>query len=85
MDQSEKMLRGIQLRKFSGPPECQIWGASTVFTYVSGTTEVHKWGTPEVHFMPRRCITYVRGTPAVYSAPPECPVAVQFPLCFYFL
>ncbi len=32
----------------------------------------------------RRCITYVRGTPAVYSAPPECPVAVQFPLYFYF-
>ncbi len=52
------------------------------YEYVCGTTEVHKQGTPEVHFTSRGCITYVPGTPAVKCAPPECPVAVQFPLCF---
>jgi hypothetical protein len=67
------------------PRSARYRGAIAVFTYVPGTMEVHKQGTSEVHFMSRRCITYVRGTPAVYFAPPECPVAVQFPLCFYFL
>ncbi len=32
-------------------------GAIAVFTYVRGTMEVHTQGTPEVHFMSRRCIT----------------------------
>ncbi len=40
-------------------------GAITVFTYVCGTMEVHKQGTPEVHFTSRRCNTYVHGTPAI--------------------
>jgi hypothetical protein len=40
-------------------------GAITVFTYVCGTTEVHKQGTPEVLFTSWRCITYVHGTSAV--------------------
>ncbi len=65
MDQSEKMLQGIQLRKFSDLPECQVRRCSYRFTYVCGTTEVHKQGTPEVLFTSRRCITYVSGTPAV--------------------
>ncbi len=60
-------------------------GAFTVFTDVCGTTEVLEQGTPEVLFTSQRRITYVRGTPAVLSAPPDSPVAVQFPLCFYFL
>jgi hypothetical protein len=60
-------------------------GAFTVFTDVCGTTEVLEQGTSEVLFTSRRCITYVQGTLAVLSAPPERPVAVQFPLCFYFL
>jgi hypothetical protein len=34
----------------SEPPECQIWWCNCHFTYVCGTTEVHKQGTPEVLF-----------------------------------
>jgi hypothetical protein len=84
MDQPEKRLRGIQRRKFTELP-ARYGDAITVFTYVCGTTEVHKQGTQEVLFMSRRCITYVHGTPAVKFAPPEWPFAVQFSLCFYFL
>ncbi len=40
-------------------------GAIAVFTYVFGTTEVHKQGTLEVLFTSQMCITYVHGTPAV--------------------
>ncbi len=66
------------------PLECQIRRCNCHFTYVCGTTEVHKQGTPEVHFyvLGVHYILYVLGTPAVKSAPPESPVAVQFPLCF---
>ncbi len=85
MDQPEKRLRGIQLQKFTELPECQIRRCNYRFTYVCGTTEVHKQGTPEVLFTSRSCITYIHSTPAVKFAPPERPVAVQFSLCFYFL
>jgi hypothetical protein len=56
--------------EFSSGSSLNFWsaryiGAITVFTYVCGTTEVHKQGTPEVLFKSRRCITYVHGTPAV--------------------
>ncbi len=37
-------------------------GSIAVFTYVCGTTEVHKQGTPEVHFTSWKCISYVHGT-----------------------
>jgi hypothetical protein len=47
------------------PRSARYGGAITVFIYVCGTMEVHKQGTPEVHFTFQRCITYVRGTPAV--------------------
>jgi hypothetical protein len=47
------------------PWSARYGGAITVFTYVCGTMEVHKQGTPEVHFKFWRCITYVHGTPAV--------------------
>jgi hypothetical protein len=52
MDQPEKRLRGIQLSSVN------IWnvryrGAITISTYLCGTMEVHKQGTPEVLFTPR--------------------------------
>jgi hypothetical protein len=78
---NEELISGSSVN----PQSARYGGAITVFTYVCGNMEVHKQGTPEVHFTFRRCITYVCGTPAVSSAPPEYPVAVQFLLCFYFL
>ncbi len=68
------------------PPRARYGGTITVLTYVwhyRSSQGGHTWGS--FYSMPHGCITYVRGTPAVYSAPPECPVAVQLPVCFYFL
>jgi hypothetical protein len=78
---TEKLSSGSSVNPWSA----RYGGEITVFTYVCGTMEVHKQGTLEVHFTSWRYITYVRGTPAVQSAPPECPVVVQFLPCFYFL
>jgi hypothetical protein len=47
------------------PRSTRFVGELPFFTYECGTMEVQKQGTPEVHFMSRRCFTYVHGTPAV--------------------
>jgi hypothetical protein len=60
LDQSEKKLGGIQLRKLSEPWSARYRGAIINFTYVCGATDVHKQGTPDW-----RCITYVNGTLAL--------------------
>jgi hypothetical protein len=53
------MLRGIQLRKFSDPPECQVRRCSYRFTYVCvwhhGSLQAGHTGSsfyvPEVHYI----------------------------------
>jgi hypothetical protein len=52
-------------RSSVNPRSARYEAAIAVFAYVHGTMEDHKQGTQEVHFMSRRCITYVCGTPAV--------------------
>jgi hypothetical protein len=62
LDQSEKRLRGIRLTNSVNPQSTRYIGANTGFTYVCGTTEVHRHGTPEVLFTAQRCIRHVNGT-----------------------
>jgi hypothetical protein len=50
MDQSEKKLGGIQLRKFSELPVCQIWRYNNRF-YISVWHYGSSFYVPEVHFI----------------------------------
>jgi hypothetical protein len=85
MDQPEKRLRGIQLRKFTELPECQIRRCNYRFyicvALLKFTSRAHR----KFFLRPRGALHMYMALKAVKFAPPECPVAVQFSLCFYFL